>query len=589
MWKKEEKWCIMNKFLNKYLKTDLGSFISILIVIVFSFSIALAVKGIDGNEGAEESSKSNISDIAENTAEALLFQGKYDEAILEYKKLQKDDKWPYYNVRMAEAYSLKGDIDESNRILKESLIKRYTLIDKYGKAKYKDKDDTLCNYIIFTYLMNGDINTAEECGEVLIKELNSKKLLRTMFTIYLANGKNHKAEKILNEYKVDVSSVNDLSYLASMEMTVGKWDQGLENLKKAWYIDKDNMKPYDVIGEFATYNSNELMKRISKLSEQNKDEICYKIWLAKCYSMSSETTNKAEKLLREIEKKNVSSTGIDLIKAKIYENSNRDKKAKEIYKKITRNDKNAYIAYHNESWYYLSKDNYNKALSLCKKSILSNKNYIDNYGFLMPEIMIKSGSNEICEPYFRKALYKEPYNYNIILKIADYYNKAKKDTNNAYKHYELASKIVPNISEPYYNMALINLTKGKDVNNSIKLINKCIKIEPSEGKYHRALGTAYIDAGKNSAGLLEIRKAYSLDKTDIKTLNNAGCYYISIDNNLQRGLINIEAAYKGINDSTDSETKKIITDNYNKAKEFYNKYKRNNGDVISVPKLKLFY
>ena len=56
-----------------------------------------------------------------------------------------------------------------------------------------------------------------------------------------------------------------------------------------------------------------------------------------------------------------------------------------------------------------------------------------------------------------------------------------------------------------------------------------------------------------------------------------------------QGLINIEAAYNGINDSTDSETKKIITDNYNKAKELYDKYKKNNGNVISIPKFKLFY
>ena len=66
----------MNKFLSKYFKTDLSSFISILIVIVFSFSIALAVKGINGDSSTEKSSN-NMTDIAENTAEALFFEGKY--------------------------------------------------------------------------------------------------------------------------------------------------------------------------------------------------------------------------------------------------------------------------------------------------------------------------------------------------------------------------------------------------------------------------------------------------------------------------------------------------------------------------------
>lgn len=579
----------MKNFISKYLKTDVGSLISILIVIVFSLSVALSVKAINGSEGTKEKSGSNMSDIADNKAEALFFEGKYDEAIAEYKKLQKDDEWPFYNVKIAEVYSIKGNKDESDRILEESLVKRYSLFDKNGKDKYKDKDPELCNYAVFTYLMNGEYQTAEEYGEMLMKEVDSKKFLRTMFTVYLVNGKNDKAQKILDNYKVDVSSADDLSYLASMEMMAGKWDAGLENLKKAWYIDKNNMRTYDVIAEFASYDNDEIIKKITKLSEDHKDEICYKIWLAKCYSMINETNDKAKDLLREIDKKNVSSIGVDLIRAKIYENSGEGKKTEKIYKTIIKDKTNSYIGYHGESWYYLSKEDYDKALESCKKSILANKNYIDNYGFLIPEIMMKSNNNQDCEPYFRTALYKEPYNYNVILKIADYYNKAKKDNESAYKYYELASKIVPNMSEPYYNMALINLNKGKDTDNAIKLINKCIKLNPSEGKYHRALGTAYINSGKNSLAILEIRKAYSLDKTDIATLNNAGCYYISIDNNLQRGLINIEAAYNGINDTTDAETKEIITDNYNKAKELYNRYKNNSGDVISIPKFKLFY
>lgn len=579
----------MKNIINKYLKTDVGSFVSILIVIVMSFGIAFSVKAVTGNGEKKEKSGSNMSDIAENKAEAYFYEGKYDKAIAEYKKLQKDDKWPFYNIKIAEIYSVKGNTDKSNRILEESLITRYNLFDKYGKDKYKDKDAELCNYAIFTYLMNGEIDTAEEYGEMLLKEVNSKKLLRTMFTVYLANGKNEKAEKIIDNYKVDASSADDLSALASMEMMAGKWDAGLENLKKAWYIDKDNMKTYDVIAEFASYDDNDIIKKITKLSEDNKDEVCYKVWLAKCYSMMSETTDKAKDLLLEIKKDNITGIGIDLIQAKIYENSDKTSKAEEIYKKIIKDKDNSYIGYHGEAWYYLSKGDYDKALSSCKKSILADKNYIDNYGFLLPEIMMKSNNDQVCEPYFRTALYKEPYNYNVILKIADYYNKTKKDTESAYTYYELASKIVPDMSEPYYNMAIIELNNGKNTDNAIKLIDKCIKLSPSEGKYHRALGTAYINTGKNSLAILEIRKAYSLDKTDIMTLNNAGCYYISIGNNLQRGLINIESAYNGITDSTDSETKEIITDNYNKAKEIYNKYKSNSGDVISIPKFKLFY
>ena len=36
--------------------------------------------------------------------------------------------------------------------------------------------------------------------------------------------------------------------------------------------------------------------------------------------------------------------------------------------------------------------------------------------------MIAKEQSEIAEPYLRMAIEKEPFNYNILLKIADYYS-----------------------------------------------------------------------------------------------------------------------------------------------------------------------
>jgi len=80
-----------------------------------------------------------------------------------------------------------------------------------------------------------------------------------------------------------------------------------------------------------------------------------------------------------------------------------------------------YRAYHSAGWYYLYKKDYEKAKEYCNKSISLNREYPDNYGFLMPEIL-KQGSEKLKgEPYFRTALIKEPYNYNIMLNLANYY------------------------------------------------------------------------------------------------------------------------------------------------------------------------
>ena len=163
-----------------------------------------------------------------------------------------------------------------------------------------------------------------------------------------------------------------------------------------------------------------------------------------------------------------------------------------------------------------------------------------------------------------------------------------KDTTKALYYYDLASKITPNDPEIYYNMALIKMNTQRE-DDAIALLKKSISISDKVSKYHRALGTVYLNKEKSEEALKEIRNAYAIDKNDILTLNNAGCYYIAIDGDVDRAMVNLKAAYDGINEKTSADDKNTITENYNRVKNLSDAYNKRNGATLTVPDLKLFY
>ena len=122
--------------------------------------------------------------------------------------------------------------------------------------------------------------------------------------------------------------------------------------------------------------------------------------------------------------------------------------------------------------------------------------------------------------------------------------------------------------------------------------NLCIKIDVTVPKYHRTLGTLYLTKGEAAEGIKEIRSAYQADQGDILALNNAGCYYITVEpeDNLSKGVYNLQKSYEGINQTTDEYTRNTITDNYNKAKKLLEDYKNGVGnETLTIPDLTLFY
>ncbi|OOM74327.1 beta-barrel assembly-enhancing protease [Clostridium puniceum] len=563
--------------------------ITMILCLSISVGITATLKSLMGKKEVEAS-------IAANSAETAFYNKKYDIAVAEYTKMQESEKdWPIWNMKIAEIYSVKGEFAKSNELIEKVYEARNKLVDtKKDKDKEKDenleaKDKELMNLIVFTTLMNGEYKKSLEYGEVFLRKYpTDKNLLRTMTTIYLVNGKKDKAKEIVDIYQIDNESASDLAVIARMNMLVDDFDEGFALLKDAWYKDKNEVKVFDVIAQITDYNKTDIVDRISKFEGKEPNELVYKMWMAKIYSMSKDSAEKADELIEKLDDEDVGNVNLMLIKANMYQNMGEIEKAKDVLDEVIKDDPKSFIGYHAAAWQAYNNQKYAEAFKDCVKSIVMNKDYPDNYGFLIPEILTKQNKSEEAEPYFRTALYKEPFNYNIMIKIAEYYGNTIKNTSRALYYYDLAARIKPNDPEIYYNMALINLNNQKP-DDAIELLKKSTVINDKDPKYHRALGTVYLNKDKNDEALKEIRKAYSIDKNDILTLNNAGCYYISVDGDIDRGMVNLKAAYDGMTKETSTEDREIITENYNRVKELSKAYNKRNGATLKVPDLKLFY
>jgi tetratricopeptide (TPR) repeat protein len=560
-----------------------------------TLAVTIALSGsVYGIYRIEHKEKPTIVTITDNAAEVYFYEGNYDKAISEYLKIyENDNESPIWYMKISEIYSVKGDIESSRKYIQLAKELREKNISSNKEILYSDfskKDAEVVNYIVFTELMNKDYEAALSDGEEGLKKYKlDKRIMKTLFTVYMTNGENEKAKQIIDEYPVDKTFAYDIAEHARMRMLVDQWEEGLEELREAWNIDKDEYKIFDIIAQISAFNKDMLLEKISLLSNKYPEESVYKIWLAKIYSMREETSEMAQKLLDEVSNKDVGIIEKVLIEAAVLQNTKQTEQADELINKLIMDYENDYRVLHTAGWFYLQKNELDKAMLYCKKSILKNKNYPDNYGFLMPEILKAMGKSGEGEPYFRTALFKEPYNYNIMLTLANFYWYTTKDSEKALEFFKFAEVVKPNDTEIKYNIALIHLTNQRD-DEAVKILQECIKINPAVPKYHRTLGTIYILKGKNAEGIKEIRDAYQSDKEDILTLNNAGCYYITVEGYLERGVVNLKSAFEGINSNVDEYTKKTITDNYNKAKKLLDDYNNGNGnESLKIPEFILFY
>lgn len=520
-------------------------------------------------------SAKNKYHISKSKGDQYLIKGDYDKALEEYEKSYKKDGDTMWKAKSAEVYSLKGDTNKLTQNIEE--------------IKNNDKKDSKSlSYVINIQLINNDYKKALLDGEKFLRENpKDKTLMTSLFSAYLFNKEYEKAKKLLESYPLDEKSSCDIAKYADMLMNVGEEKRAIEYLKKAWHLNKDEYKVYDVIVHKAINNKSKVLDIISKLSIEEPDELAYRMWRAKIYSRSLETIKEAEKIIDSLKGQDIGKIAPKAIEASILMNKKEKDKAQDVIDKLLKENKRDYRVSHTASWFYLSIGDLEKAEEYCIKSIYENQDYVDNYAFLMPEIIKKQNKN--VDTFFHIALCKELYNTDIMINTANYSLEKEENMKKALKYFKMAELIEPLGSEVKYNIALVYISENND-KEAEKSLKECIKINPKNSKYYRTLGTIYFLNGKNNEALKEIKEAYNADEKDPLTLNNAGCYYINVNTDLEKGMYNLRLAKNYINNDLDKNHKKTIEENYEKGKKLLEQYKKSEGDEkLEIPNFILFY
>lgn len=537
------------------------SVLTIVGVIAFAVIVSLLCKKVMATDTEPELT------IGTNNAESRLYNADYDGAISAYEASKDKEEWPMYKVKEAEAYSLKGDYTYSNRLLSEAYDKRNELIRKNGIEKYKEEDRELGNLIVFTAFMNGDIEKALEYGEIFfLDDGYNEKLNKTMFVVYLVNGKTDEAKEILDELNYDETSAKDLSQIAYMNIVIDNYGKALEYLAKAYELDKEEVSIYDVLEDINIYHGDKLIDKLKSLCEKYKDEECYNVFLAKCYSLNGATAAEAQTILDKLNSSDLPNVPYKVMQADIYKNLGEIDKYNDEITELIKSEKGNYYGEYIEAKYALENKNYSEGINYAKNSIIDNRDYTNTYYEVMPELLCAEKESEKAESYFRTALYKEPFNYNILINLANYASDIQKDSEKALKYYDLVIAIDKKNSEVYYNMAIAKSVLKKN-DEAESLLNKAIELNKNEVKYYRKLANIYLLDKESDKAIKTIRKAYDINKDDINTLNDAGYYYMSVGE-IDRALTNFKSAFEGLNDSTDVTVRDAITKNYDKAKEY---------------------
>ena len=539
-----------NKQVNKK-NTYIGSIVTLVFSIIFAFIVLVSIQAIMGEKTVT---------ISENKAEQYYYDGKFDDAINEYMSMQNNESWPIWTVKAAEVYSVKGDITQSDNLLREAIVKRDKLMLE-DADKYIEQDKELINQVVFTFYINNELDQAEGFGEYYLDSYNTyKPLLKTMFAVYLANGDNKSAEKIVASYPVDSESAYDLAILAKMQIMLGNYDDALKNLKKSYDLDKNEIKSFDVIMETCEFNKNKLLNKIKKLSEENPKEEAYKVWLEEINALDESNMDLTEIITDEIK----NTIEVDKL------------------------DKESYVYNYVEAWEYYSKGQYDKALEACNAAIVSNLEYTNDFAILIPKILIATGNSDKIEGYFRTAIYNEAFNYNLITSIGKIYENDLKNYEKAKESFNFVLSLNKDEDAIYYDLAFVNLAM-ENIDEAITDLKKAISINENYYKYYRTLGTVYFNNKDYDKAIDSIRKAYSLNENDVLSLNNAACYYVMIDKDIWRGYSNIESAYNDMPSDLDEESKNLITNNYKAIKKVYDKYVNDENTVINLDNLELAY
>lgn len=579
---------VNNKLINGYKKANRkNKYIEPIVIITTSCAFVLAmILTINNFTTVEE------VNITKNSGELLYYQSKYAEAIEAYKKMQENDNWPEWTVKIADIYSLQGEDKKSNTLLKEVIVKRDKIIKEQGYEMLQDKDLELINSMLLTFILNNEYDEATSFGEQYISEYgNSKDILKTLFMSYILSDNKYKAKNIIELYPLESESAYDNSVLANMNMLVGNFDKGLELLNKAWNIDVNELKIYHVIESIYEFDKDTLVNELEN-KIKNSNDIAYKVFLANVQAMNKDTARKALTTINEIDSNEIANIGNDYIKYIASKSLNNiDDAIDNLESAIAKSEKinkESVTTFYLSSLKALNNNKYDEALSYAKKSINVNDKNVESYGILIPEILINKKSFNSIEVYYREALKREPYNYKIVVDLANYYSNYLSSNEKAIKYYNIALKFKKDNSKIYREIINIYIKDGK-IDEAIESLENVIKIDEDNQEYYRTLGALYLEKGMNDEGIELVRKAYSMNEEDSISLNNAAWYYIFVENDIARGYENIKSAYEDMSPSLDEEVKSIIIDNYNKVKIIYEKYLDDSNSSYDKKGIKLIY
>lgn len=528
--------------------------------------------------------------ITKNSAEIMYYSNKYDEAILEYSKLQEQEEWPNFLVKSADIYSLKFEREKSINILKEAIIKRDKLFREEEIEDYKDKE--LINDILFTFIMNKEYGEAISFGEQYINENGyNNDIVKTLFSAYLVNDFIFKAEEIISKYELDENSAFQLAEVANMNMLLNKWDEGLALLNKALSIDKNEIKIYEVLEEMKVFNEEALIESLNNRIEENLENEAYKIMLAKVYSKNKNTASQGEEIINSIKNIEEFGSSINLIKYDIYTNLGENIKAQSSLKEA---EEKAKEEKPESSYYYyvlglkeFSLGNLNEALVDSKKSIIANEKESNVYISLIPDLLSAMGEYKKIEVYLREYIHKNPFSYRTIIKFANYYS-TEGSNDKAREFYEMALNIRQADENLYYKLVNIDIINENWI-DGIEKMNRAIQICKENSNFYRTLGALYLKNEEYDKGIEYTRKAYEMNGKDILALNNASWYYINIEKDVYRAYENIKAAYDEMPVSLDENKKKLISDNYTRIKGVYDSLEEDKTTKYSIMDFNLFY
>ncbi|MEG0774926.1 hypothetical protein [Clostridium sp.] len=534
----------------------------------------------------------NWNNNKEKLALEYFYKQQYDKAIEEYIKLsEKESNEGIWEAKLAEIYYLSKDDENLKKALENAKNK-------------KDNHGEVANTILFLSILDNNYNmvTGKENiemekvlseGEVYLNKYpKNKRLIQTMIFGYLTGDKYDKAMELIEKYPVNINSSEDLALHGSMYLSIEEYDKAFEKLNEAYKINKDEIKIYDALAQEYQYNKIKLTEKIVELNEGNKEEYMYKLYLSKIYSLENSNANKALEILKEIEPKTKEESKFiqpSIIKLMALENSGNIDEAKVLIENlISRNGKDYRVA-HAAAWYYYKVGDYIKSEEFAKKSLDKNENYVDNYGFLFPEILRSTNDGKGAEPYLYMSTKLEPFNKNLHINKGYYYWYTLKDSVRAVESLTLSRRFLKDKAELSYDTALIYLANN-NFEEAIKILNECITDKPEVAKYHRTLSTAYVLTGENAKGFKELNEAYNLESNDILTLNNYACYYLTVDGDLEKSFTNISEVQKKLKDDVDQYVKTTIQENFDKVLMLRESYiNGQDNEVLSIPDLTMFY